>query len=410
MSNMPRVTAKISVFALLLVAVFFSSARAADTTQPKQVWHPDQFVVSFWCGPPDGFVTRERYQQIADAGFNTVMPTCHPTSLELNKTILRSAYETHLKAYIQDDRMPMSLADPKAKANLDAIVADYSQFPGLGGYFLGDEPSPPSFAGMGQVVDYLRQKDPTHPVFINLLPGYPGGMIGKDYENYVNGFISIAHPWIVSYDHYHFTTGGDAPWWFENLETVARISKANDLSFFNIVLATQHLIYRRLTEPEKRFEAMQTLAFGARGLLWFTYWQPDASGMWKDAIINFDGTPTYQYDQIKRINHEMAAFGNALLHADWIHTWITNPPRLTIKFDNPQAHWTVGFFKQGWTRMLFIANQDYKNTVRSDLHIQTGGATIERFDLYTQKFVSDDATHLQLGPAEAALYRWQFKE
>ena len=59
---------------------------------------------------------------------------------------------------------------------------------------------------------------------------------------------------------------------------------------------------------------MQTLAFGGKGLLWFTYWQPEAKG-WGDAIINFDGTPTRQYDEIKRINADVQLFGKYLLPA-----------------------------------------------------------------------------------------------
>lgn len=393
-----------------VVFAMASPSRGAGAAPATTAWHPDQFVISFWCSPPEKFVTVSRYRQIADAGFNYVMPICGPTKVELNKKMLEVAQATHLKVFIEDKRMPMSLPDAKARAMVDTIVADYSHYPSFAGYFLTDEPLPPVFKGLGQVVDYLRKKDPAHPVFINLLPGYPGGMINQAYDNYLNYFVSVVHPSFLSYDHYSFTKNGDAPWFLENLEAVARVSKSHGLPFFNIVLATQHLIYRRLTEAEKRYEAMQTLAYGAHGLLWFTYWQPDASGMWKDAIVNYDGKPTYQYPQIQRINHELAAFGNALLHAEWIHTWASRPPDKIVKFANPSARWTVGFFKQGSMRLLFIANQDYKNSVASDLHIQTGGSPLERFDPQRRKFLPDHTNHLELESAGAALYRWKFPE
>lgn len=371
---------------------------------------PDQFVVSFWCSPPEPYITVDRYKQISDAGFNYVMPICGPTEVSRNQKMLTVAEPNHLKVFIQDQRMPMSITSEKDKAILDEIVRDYSHYPAFGGYFITDEPLQNVFNGLGQVVAYLREKDPTHPAFINLLPGYPGGMIGPTYDAYVEYFINVVHPWLVSYDHYHFTVNGDTGWYLENLESVARISKQHYLPFFNIVLATQHLSYRRLTEAEKRYEAMQTLAFGAHGLLWFTYWQPDNKGFWKDAIINYVGKPTYQYPQITRINHDLSAFGNALLKAAWIHTWTAAPPASLIKFDNASAKLTVGFFKDGPTRFLFLANQDYKNPLASNFQIQTGGSPLERFDLRSQKFLPDAAAHVELEPAGAALYRWKFRE
>jgi hypothetical protein len=70
---------------------------------------------------------------------------------------------------------------------------------------------------------------------------------------------------------------------------VRKIALEKRIPFWNIVLVTQHGGYRNLTEPELRFEAMQTLAFGARGLLWFTYWDPTGPpnpGNWSHAMID----------------------------------------------------------------------------------------------------------------------------
>ena len=91
------------------------------------------------------------------------------------------------------------------------------------------------------------------------------------------------------------------------------------MPFWNIVLVTEHSAYRNLTEPELRFEAMQTLAFGARGLVWFTYWSPgeyDKTHTWSHAMINPDGTRDPHYDMVKAINADVLAIGRQLKRAE----------------------------------------------------------------------------------------------
>ena len=38
-------------------------------------WEPDVFPISHWCGVPVRFISLERYQEVADAGFTTITTT-----------------------------------------------------------------------------------------------------------------------------------------------------------------------------------------------------------------------------------------------------------------------------------------------------------------------------------------------
>src|SRR5215218_10294590 len=94
-------------------------------TKGDSVWRPTEFVLSFWCGPPEPFTTPERYREIKFAGFTHVMPPCAATTLALNRTILDLCARFGLKAFVADGRMPLRITgEPDAKARLDAIVAD----------------------------------------------------------------------------------------------------------------------------------------------------------------------------------------------------------------------------------------------------------------------------------------------
>src|SRR5688572_32129393 len=91
-----------------------------------------EFVVSYWYGPPPRFTSIDHYRRIKEANFNVVFPPGPPdTSItrEQNLKILDVCRELGMKAVIYDPRMPKSLAAPDAKANLDAIVADYRDHP-----------------------------------------------------------------------------------------------------------------------------------------------------------------------------------------------------------------------------------------------------------------------------------------
>jgi hypothetical protein len=378
-------------------------------------WHPDRFPIGFWEGPPDAFVTPERFKQIADAGFTFTFPSNSSTAANTasNRKLLDCAHANGLKAFISDGRMAVAIGgDAAVKARLDAVVADYSSHPGLGGYFVGDEPSPPAFAGLGEVVAHLRAKDPAHPAYVNLYPNYaPEWAIGPTYEGHVDSFVRTVKPFAVSYDHYHFTKTGDGPLFFDNLDTVRRVSAKHGLPFWNIVLAIEHGGYRKLTEAEKRFEAMQTLAYGGKGLLWFTYWQPGKD--WGEAIIQLDGTPTRHYAEVARINADVQAIGKHLLPATCLGVLTQGPtPGVPARLSGPAV--TVGVFRSDGDHFALLANRDYKSAADAVVLLATGGRPVRKLDKATGRWADvptepaggEVRVRVRLAAGDGELVRW----
>ncbi len=218
---------------------------------------------------------------MADAGLNVVMPPCEgAASVERNLKILDTAKAAGLKAMIADARMPLSLSgNPTGKASLDAIVKDYKKHPALLGYFLTDEPGAGGFVGLGEVVAYLKEIDPEHVAYINLLPNYAtsnqqaaSSQLGTDtYDQYLDKFLQTVKPDVLSYDHYHFLKGSDRPGFIANLASAQQATATGSpfqraTPFWQIVLSVEHGPYRMLNENELRYEAMQTLVFGGQGI------------------------------------------------------------------------------------------------------------------------------------------------
>jgi hypothetical protein len=395
---------------LICVLALLDSARGQTTSSAGSAWRPERFPISYWCGPPPKFVNAERFREIKDANFTYVMPVCGGATPELNQTILDLCRQFGLKAFLQDPRLPLAIAGSSGAADaLDAIVRDYSKHPALAGYFVTDEPAAGAFKGLGEVVQHLRARDPNHVALINLLPDYatPAQLGTADYDAYLQEFINQVCPFAISYDHYHFVQGGDGPLFFTNLQAARAAARKHHLPFWNIVLCVQHGPYRNLTEPELRFEAMQTLAFGGKGLLWFTYWSPaemDKSFVWQHAMINPDGSHDPHYDMIKQINADVLAIGGELLTADSTDVFLSQqaPAAAPVTIDHPDV--TVGLFRALDGRGLaLLANRNYKASAEGKLILHN--LKPEQLDPMTGKW-SPAPAKVNLPAGGALLIRW----
>jgi hypothetical protein len=362
-----------------------SDAPSDDAAQPP----PTPIPIGFWCGPPDAFITPARYAEVAAAGYTFLMPPCEGAATAArNKKILDTAKGVGLVAWIGDERMPLSITGvADAKSRIDAIVADYAAHPALAGYYVTDEPSAPAFAGLGEVVAYLRSRDPAHPAYVNLLPNYAtSGQLGAPtYPEHVEQFVAQVKPAILSYDHYHFLTTGDRPGFFDNLSVVRGIALKNDIPFWQIVLAVPHGPYRPLTEAEKRWEEMHTLVYGGKGVMDFTYWTP-SDPIFGPAIIDRDGTPTQQYAEAQRIHADVQRIGQQLMGATSKAVFqsgalapggVIREPGATVLVPGA-APVTVGLFQGAAFAYALLVNRDYKATTAADAIVATGGATPQR--------------------------------
>jgi hypothetical protein len=403
---------------LAAVLVFFAGPAAVRAGDEASAYDPAQFTISYWCGPPAKFNTLQRYQEVKDAGFTVAFPPCGAMTVEQNKQMLQFCQQVGLKAMVQDSRMVLAIGgSADAKAKLEQIVKDYSDSPALLGYFITDEPGAGAFAGLGEVVAYLKKIDPKHPGFINLLPTYGrdfNALGTKTYEEYVSTFAKTVKPFVLCWDHYHFTNHGDRPDYFENLRTVRKVALETHTPFWQIVLAIQHFDYRNETEAELRYDAMQTLAFGGRGLLWFTYWSPgaDPNVHWQHAMINPDGSKDPHYEMVKKVNLDTKAIGDALGGAESIAVY--EPPAKEthagmLPEDSPirvsSNELTVGIFKgKSGKHLAMLASRDYKHEQNLRISLAKGG-DFEVFDPKTKKWIAGQTTQTLL-PGGGLLMRW----
>jgi hypothetical protein len=281
---------------------------------------PERFLISFWCAPPPGETTLERYQEIAGAGFNAVLPPCAgPITPELNRRILELCAQTGLKAIVSDPRLGSGderTGSSGLDATLDTVVADYAKSPALLGYFLGDEPSAGQFPRLALLDNGLRARDPKHLPYVNLFPNYAtAAQLGTTtYPAYVRQFLETVRPKLLSFDHYALVGPGERPTYFENLEVIRRETLRAEVPFSAILLATPHGPYRDPSEADLRWQVYTSLAYGARGILYFTYWTPrDETWHFHNGILDERGHRTAHYEPVRRLNGELNALAPTLV-------------------------------------------------------------------------------------------------
>jgi hypothetical protein len=199
---------------------------------------------------------------------------------------------------------------------------------------------------------------------------------------------------VISFDHYPLIKGYDRPDYFTNFAQVRSASIASHKPFWNIAQCVQHFDYRALTEQEFRYQAMQTLAFGGRGLLWYTYWYPgQPNETIKHSMIDFEGKPDETYHWIKAINADARAIGDELRGCE---SWavIESSPAGFPSPRNSPVHpdaipLSTGVFKtsDGHVQAL-VTNRNYRQAVKAGLAIDPPTAAVRQFDPKTKQWSS----------------------
>jgi hypothetical protein len=300
------------------------------------------------------------------------------------------------------------------------------------------------------LVAYLRAHDPKHLAYINLFPTYANeqqlgvktddalrsatplssgtqGLRNNDpvllrYREYLNRFLTTVKPDLISYDHYHFfkddKTGAavDGKEYFLNLGLIRSAALESRKPFLNIIQAdTIEKNWRLPNAEETRWLVFTTLAYGGRGISYFTYWGPPAyNGLY------VDGKPAERLPAITALNHELSQFGRAMMKLQSVGVYHTAPvpygadplpPEAPLQLGTP-GEFVIGFFGTSRkTEAFMIVNRDYHNASEAVLKLNRSRATVEELDRITGRWSKfgkpgrDEALHIKLGAGDGRLFR-----
>ena len=287
----------------LIMAFSFAALSPLVARGAEARFVQDRFAIGFWVDPPADSQMDARYAEIAQANFTFAIGLFGAATPEAVSRQLTLCDKYGLKAIV-------------AMAGLPPEKLPDS--PACWGYFLSDEPGPGGFPGLRKTVEALRLARPGKLAFINLLPNYaPAWALGTtSYVQHVNGFVSAVHPDVLSMDHYpQFRPDFDGrAGYCQNLEVMRNESLAAGIPFWNFFNTMPFGDQSDPTEAQLRWQVYTSLAYGAKGVMYFCYWTPAGGEFPKGgAILTRDGKRTRHYEEAKRINTPLKNLGPTLM-------------------------------------------------------------------------------------------------
>jgi hypothetical protein len=302
---LPKTTLS-TLIVLVLTAALVSAQKPADSV-PKRV-APSEFIIFPWGGMPDDPENGQwgdladmnaMMKDLYDCGFNTSGFT--------GVSNLKHARNNHLMGILRPSFNPrlevtQEQADETVQTFLES-VADPEDRKAVYAVYLRDEPNASLFPRLN-VWSHAVKKQGVLP-YINLFPDYasPQQLGTKDYAEHLDQYIETCKPPYISYDNYSLFDDGrlDEDRFFSNLESIRNTSLQAGIPFWNVILSNAHFRYAEPSEATLSVQVYSTLAYGGKGIGYFTYYTPQV-GNYRLAPIDRFGYRTKTWEMMRSIN------------------------------------------------------------------------------------------------------------
>jgi len=297
---------KAALLLSLLASLVMAQAPAQQFPHPQPA-APGDFPMMAWDSAPSD---PDLLRGMKDAGFN-VAGFCEPGDLERVRGAGLSCFLGRPERPPYDWKNPPG--DAQIASDVAALARKYAGNPTVLGFFLNDEPQTPQLAAIGRVAVAMRKAMPDKVPFVNLFP-YREGQAEwyTNYEEYVRSLVELTHQSFISFDNYSLSYAGMGDEFFVNLEIVRRVAQQKGIPFWACRQAVAHFGYLVPSDATLHLQVYSALAYGARGLEYFTYLTPER-GNYRMAAIDQFGNRTPTWEALRRINSEVHALAPTLL-------------------------------------------------------------------------------------------------
>jgi len=294
-------------------------------------WRFTGFPIVAWWGPP-GTARREDFEAYRDAGF-----TLHATNPDEGFARALDYVEAvglHSLVFRQHQGFALSpLTQVTFPEGRHSVV----------GWITADEPhTAEQIARAIEGVRTLMRADPGRWAFFNMLSPTTQGHPST--EAIADAAVAAGMP-VLSYDTYAIMVNGQdrVDDLYEHLDRMRLVSRRLGVPFWAFALTIAHSGYRRPSESDLRWQVYSNLAYGAKGLWYFTYWGPtDWKGWDKRAIVDpRDGSRTDLYGWVQAVNQTVLDVGTVLLGLESVDVVHTRPPRGQRGFKGGES-WIAG--------------------------------------------------------------------
>jgi len=234
-----------------------------------------------------------------------------------------------------------TLTDADVEEKIRKMVKRTGSSKSVMGYFICDEPSAWMFPRLAKAVECVKKYAPGKLAYINLFPDYARlgdpntSQLGtKTYIEYLERFVTEVKPQMLSYDNYIVQYSMDmskksrAKSYYRNLLAVRQVAIKHGLPFWQIISSNQIRSYTTIPSPANLyFQAYTTLAAGARGVTWYTYY----SQGYNYAAIDKNGRKTLTWYFLKDLNRQLSILGPIMNRMKSTGVYFTSPPPVELE-------------------------------------------------------------------------------
>ena len=315
--------------------------------------------------------------------------------------------------------------ETEIRAKVRELARELGDNPAVVGFYLRDEPHASLMPGLGKVAAIIREVMPDKWPYVNLFPSRVStDRVGvPTYEDYVKLLVHTIRQPFISYDNYSLVGGEMLEYFYENLEIIRRLSLEAGVPFWNCILANAHFNYMEPSDATFNIQVYATLAYGGRGIQYFTYYSPRIGNYRLGAIDQFgDRTPTW--DMLRRINKQLHALAPTVLklHSTGVYHHPELPPlgkpltesRLVERVEMFQRYvrppiagqFLVGEFEDQQGRpYLMLVNKDLNHSFRFAIHLKQPGRKLIHISPYSGKEEPFGREMDWLAPGAGTLFR-----
>ncbi|MCH5238148.1 MAG: beta-galactosidase [Muribaculaceae bacterium] len=256
--------------------------------------------------------TRKDYEDLIECGFNLG-----------TEALSMDQYEREFEIIGDLDFKYMIYSSFFFSDKMNEVVKRFQNNPYVGGWSFKDEPNYADLKKVKFYYDKLYESGGSKLIFMNLLGGLSSKGTGpaKSYLDYLKVIQKNFKPEVWSFDLYPvFLRNGkiDIAYdiFFEDLEAMHAMSKMTDRPFwfFCQSMAFRVPAFERpaATEAYLRFANFSALAYGAQGILYWTYGMRNSneSETYLSALVNLDGKKTPAWYAAKKVNAEIKKFND----------------------------------------------------------------------------------------------------
>jgi hypothetical protein len=398
---------------LMMTATLVSSVPPASA---QSTWRQREFVIGVFFDPPFDPEGRQfqrdvaRFRAARQAGITLLSGTQGDGAI--NHTWPGMEYALRLSAaaglhYLASDYRYYEAYDKDwSNETGAAVVRDFKGLPdslrrALYGYMLADEPRyrPDHQRRVTAWVRYMQEQDPEKLSYVTLAPSYAvdanweGFTAGnqdlnldeaerRQYEEYLSMYVDRASPAVLCFDNYPFFRDGNFRRdYFYNLEVIRQLAGTRPM--WACPLANDHATYADPTVAQMRFMYFAPMAYGAKGLMIFSYAHLPYEG-YRSAMLDGQGRSTRKHDAIRALNlYVTRVAGPVLMSTSCAGVYhASNFPReqqhipvgipadapVVSAISDPQV--MVGVLESDTSRYLMVVNKSVQSRTGVDIAVK----------------------------------------